>query len=96
MAAARAPAATATSSTTGTSTTGTSATTGARPRLPCVSGREVKFVLCGTWGDPNFVGLTGLQLLGPTLQPLSLTANMLSAYPQDINSVPGHSGAALL
>lgn len=63
-----------------------------KKKLKNIQGKEIRIVIGGTWGDPHFVGLTGLEVLGPDLKPLPITANMLTAYPQDINSVPGHSG----
>jgi hypothetical protein len=65
---------------------------GKPPALTSRVAKEVRLVFSATWGDANFVGLTGLELLSPQLTPIPLTADMLSAHPRDINSVPGHSG----
>lgn len=54
--------------------------------------RELTLVLLDTWGDCHFVGLSGLQLLGPGGQPLPLAAEQLSADPPDLNCFSGHSG----
>jgi hypothetical protein len=75
-------------------TTKTKSSTG-RFSFPCA---ELTLTLLSTWGDPYFVGLTGLALLDEQLRPLptgnggGITHDCLSAFPRDINTVPGHSG----
>ncbi|KAL4434260.1 hypothetical protein ABPG75_000701 [Micractinium tetrahymenae] len=75
------------------STAGGGASTSAAPSpaalLHC---QELTLVLLDTWGDSHFVGLSGLQLLGPDGQPLPLGAEQLAADPPDLNCFPGHSG----
>lgn len=75
----------------GVSTAG--ASTGPGPAA-LLHSRELTMVLLDTWGDSHFVGLSGLQLLGPCGQPLPLGADQLAADPPDLNCFPGHSGAS--
>ncbi len=58
--------------------------------------RELTLVLLDTWGDRHFVGLSGLQLLGPGGQPLLLGPDQLFADPPDLNCFPGHSGESMV
>ena len=51
-----------------------------------------QFTVLSSWGDKYYVGLTGLQVLGPGGQPLSLTVDCLDAKPRDLNEIPGYSG----
>lgn len=59
-------------------------------RPECISGRTVTIRVLSNWGDPHFVGLTGIEVLGPTLSPI--TGISPDAFPRDINAIPGHSG----
>lgn len=56
--------------------------------------QQLTLAVLDTWGDSHFVGLAGLQLLGPDGQPLPLSADRVAADPPDLNVFPGHSGAA--
>jgi hypothetical protein len=55
-------------------------------------GSVVTIHVRGTHGDTHFVGLTSLVLLDRSGQPLPVGPEHLSAYPRDINDVPGHVG----
>jgi hypothetical protein len=55
-------------------------------------GSVVTIHVRATHGDTHFVGLTSLVLLDRWGQPLSVALEHLSAYPRDINDVPGHLG----
>ncbi|KAI8487365.1 hypothetical protein Bbelb_348340 [Branchiostoma belcheri] len=44
----------------------------------------------GTWGDPHYLGLTGLEVLGWEGDPLTLSPRMVSATPRDITVLPGY------
>ena len=45
-----------------------------------LTGRVVKLCLAESWGDPDFIGLTGLELLqADTVEPLRLGRDQLSA-----------------
>ncbi|KAK9830170.1 hypothetical protein WJX72_010127 [[Myrmecia] bisecta] len=52
-------------------------------------GREVRLVILGTWGDENYVGMTGVQVLGAHGQPLPLRPADITADPRDLNDLPG-------
>lgn len=43
-----------------------------------------------TWGDPHYLGLTGLQLLGSQGDVIPLDINMLDADPRDLQIMPGY------
>ena len=40
-----------------------------------------------TWGDPFYLGLTELQVLGPDLKPLPIDFSRVSAAPRDLNTL---------
>eukprot|EP00873_Tetraselmis_striata_P042062 jgi/Tetstr1/462326/TSEL_007333.t2 len=65
---------------------------GPSPAMPGLVGRELKMVILATWGDPYYMGLTGLEVLGPRGQPLPLTRASLDACPRDLNAIPGYLG----
>jgi hypothetical protein len=48
--------------------------------------------LLGTWGDPYYIGLTGLEVLGADGTALTLDQGQMSAHPLDLNCIPGYSG----
>lgn len=59
---------------------------------PTIIGSQVTLHVRSTWGDVNFVGLSGLSLIGADLEPLKLEWGRdctLVAFPEDINCVPG-------
>lgn len=62
------------------------------PTYSTVTGRELTLYLLCTWGDNYYVGLSGLQILDKKGVPIPLSVDNLSAFPRDINAVPGHSG----
>ena len=71
------------------------ASASASPAAPGFSllATELTIHLVSTWGDPYFVGLTGLEVVcGPGATVQGLTGRNLDAFPRDINTVPGHSG----
>ena len=47
--------------------------------------------LITTWGDPHYVGLTGIAVLGAGLEPLPLSADQLHASPCDLNDLPEYT-----
>ena len=54
------------------------------------SGTQLVCTVLSTWGDANYFGLAGLQLLGERGEVLPLTPSMLSASPADLNEMqPG-------
>lgn len=46
--------------------------------------------LLSSWGDPHFIGLSGLLPLGPDGKPLALRPEQLSATPRDLASTAGY------
>ena len=46
----------------------------------------------GTWGDPHYIGLNGLEVLGPSGMPLRLSPTQLLAEPPAIASLPHLKG----
>mmetsp|Transcript_5505 Transcript_5505/g.15335 ORF Transcript_5505/g.15335 Transcript_5505/m.15335 type:complete len:1697 (+) Transcript_5505:302-5392(+) len=59
---------------------------------PGLKGRELKVVVLATWGDPYYMGLTGLEVLGAGGRPMQITPSSLDACPRDLNAIPGYSG----
>lgn len=57
-----------------------------------VKGRHLEIFLQDTWGDLNYVGLTGLQVMVRGGEVLALTDAQLTAVPRDLNEIPGNSG----
>ena len=58
------------------------------PVLP--RGRELKFYILSTWGDPHYVGLNGIDLFDESGKRILLDASCISADPPDINVLPGY------
>ncbi|XP_065899997.1 uncharacterized protein [Dysidea avara] len=52
---------------------------------------ELQLQLLNTWGDPHYIGLTGLAVLGVGLEPLPLAAEQLAASPCDLNDLPEYT-----
>ena len=55
-----------------------------------VSARVVEILLQDTWGDANYIGLTGLQVVGRGGVAVALTDAQLTATPRDLNEIPGN------
>jgi len=65
-------------------------------------GKRITLVIEENWGDPHYVGLTGIQVLGPNLERIDDSALgaannqhgmlQLHAFPRDMNVIPGYSG----
>ncbi|XP_061849540.1 katanin-interacting protein isoform X2 [Colius striatus] len=45
-----------------------------------------------TWGDSHYLGLTGLEVIGKNGHALKISAEQLSASPQDLNDLPEYAG----
>ena len=52
------------------------------------AGRILKLQLLGTWGDPHYIGLNGVQVVLASGQPVPLSAQQVSAEPPSIASLP--------
>lgn len=44
-----------------------------------------------SWGDPHYVGLTGLEVVGKGGESISLNVSMVTASPCDLNDLPEYS-----
>ena len=52
------------------------------------AGRVVTLVLVSTWGDPHYIGLNGVELLGPSGAPLRVDGSQLISEPPSIAMLP--------
>jgi len=52
-------------------------------------GRVLVLTVLDTWGDPSYYGLSALQLLDPSGEPIPLLPSQLSASPADVNALGG-------
>lgn len=43
-----------------------------------------------TWGDPYYLGLTGVEVVAKDGDAIPLTMGMLHADPQDLHVLPGY------
>ncbi|XP_035922111.2 katanin-interacting protein isoform X1 [Halichoerus grypus] len=44
-----------------------------------------------SWGDPHYLGLTGLEVVGKDSQALPISLHQLSASPRDLNDLPEYT-----
>eukprot|EP00928_Gymnodinium_smaydae_P043070 TRINITY_DN28938_c1_g1_i1.p1 TRINITY_DN28938_c1_g1~~TRINITY_DN28938_c1_g1_i1.p1 ORF type:complete len:1607 (-),score=369.21 TRINITY_DN28938_c1_g1_i1:28-4848(-) len=63
-----------------------------RPGLRPVSCASMTLVLHSTWGDPNYVGLSALEVLDASMVPLPAEVLTLAASPADLNDLEGVDG----
>lgn len=54
------------------------------------TGLQLNFTM--TWGDSHYLGLTGLEVIGKDGHALKLSAEQISASPQDLNDLPEYTG----
>lgn len=47
----------------------------------------IQLKLITTWGDPYYIGLTGIAILGAGLEPIPLSDDQLQASPRDLNDL---------
>jgi hypothetical protein len=50
----------------------------------------LKLNFTATWGDPYYLGLTGLEVVGPEGEALPIQLSMLDADPRDLHVLPGY------
>ncbi|CAH1795086.1 unnamed protein product [Owenia fusiformis] len=53
-------------------------------------GKCIQLNFTATWGDPYYLGLTGLELAGVNGEPIPLNMDMLDADPRDLRMLDGH------
>jgi len=56
-----------------------------------IQGKVIMLLIEENWGDPHYVGLTGVEILGYQLKPLQCKMQV-NAFPRDLNAIPGHTG----
>ncbi len=47
--------------------------------------------LLSSWGDPHYVGLTGLEVVGKGGEGVPVDVSMITASPCDLNDLPEYS-----
>lgn len=47
--------------------------------------------LLSSWGDPHYVGLTGLEVVGKGGEGVPVDVSMVTASPRDLNDLPDYS-----
>lgn len=57
--------------------------------LPPVTGLQLNFT--ASWGDPHYLGLTGLEVVGKDGQALPVSLHQISASPRDLNDLPEYT-----
>ncbi|XP_058536514.1 katanin-interacting protein [Ochotona princeps] len=60
------------------------------PLMPC--GFIFQFQLLTSWGDPYYIGLTGLELYDEWGDRIPLSENNIAAFPDSVNSLEGVCG----
>lgn len=60
------------------------------PKMP--SGQKLHFNIHSTWGDVNYVGLTGIEIFDSDGKQVNISDSQISACPPDINILPGYGG----
>ncbi|KFQ27792.1 Uncharacterized protein KIAA0556, partial [Mesitornis unicolor] len=57
-----------------------------------ITGKCLQLNFTMTWGDSHYLGLTGLEVIGKHGHALKISAEQISASPQDLNDLPGYAG----
>ncbi|XP_036051886.1 katanin-interacting protein isoform X4 [Onychomys torridus] len=60
------------------------------PLMPC--GFIFQFQLLSSWGDPYYIGLTGLELYDEHGERIPLSQNNIAAFPDSVNALEGVCG----
>lgn len=58
------------------------------PTLP--QGKKLEINILETWGDMNYLGLTGIEVFDELGMPINLHENQILAFPPDVNVLPGY------
>jgi len=53
-------------------------------------GRKLQFNVLETWGDMNYLGLTGIEIFDLDGKSVMVEEGSISAHPPDINVLPGY------
>ncbi|KAL1787305.1 KIAA0556-like isoform X2 [Sigmodon hispidus] len=62
------------------------------PLMPCGSTVIFQFQLLSSWGDPYYIGLTGLELYDEHGERIPLSQNNIAAFPDSVNALEGVCG----
>uniref|UniRef100_A0AAX7T2Z0 KATNIP domain-containing protein n=1 Tax=Astatotilapia calliptera TaxID=8154 RepID=A0AAX7T2Z0_ASTCA len=54
------------------------------------TGKCLRLEMTLTWGDPHYMGLTGLEIVGKDGETLPLDLSMIAASPRDLNDLPDY------
>ncbi|KAK2870458.1 hypothetical protein Q8A67_024850 [Cirrhinus molitorella] len=55
------------------------------------TGSILQLNLLSSWGDPHYVGLTGLEVVGKGGESIPVDVSMITASPRDLNDLPEYS-----
>uniref|UniRef100_A0A8C1GUB8 KATNIP domain-containing protein n=1 Tax=Cyprinus carpio TaxID=7962 RepID=A0A8C1GUB8_CYPCA len=55
------------------------------------TGSTLQLNLLSSWGDPHYVGLTGLEVVGKGGQSIPVDVSIATASPRDLNDLPEYS-----
>lgn len=53
-------------------------------------GQKLYFNILSTWGDMNYVGLTGIEVFDIEGNQIQISPTSISACPPDVNILPGY------
>ena len=56
---------------------------------PPITGLQLNFT--ASWGDPHYLGLTGLEVVGKDGQALPISLHQITASPRDLNDLPEYT-----
>ena len=58
------------------------------PTLP--QGKKLEINILDTWGDMNYLGLTGIEIFDELGMPIDIHESHILAFPPDVNVLPGY------
>jgi len=53
---------------------------------------QIRIDFESSWSDLHYIGLTGIEILDQNMNPIPISSSQLTAVPQDMNTISGHSG----